>query len=368
MKLLTLILVPLFYINITNAQNVEQTAVQNNILYNFSPELIDAAAMCAEYSEDFSQNNTQFTSPIFVNVIGIEGENCHFMIENHLKENEITKYDCLVDPQQMADIVNAMQNRSLDNVSSTYNKDGKDISVTGTLFDVTIEKISNISCSKSIIEQDDEEEKKEEVFVANIDNFSTDFMNALYKCNSYIEEKEILGVYERIEIVGMKNDKCHLRYDDFDLFLPNGLLSNIQSFSDVQMLLKNKNISSYVPSYDYKGILFGVSQCTKDNPSSTIALQNNTKKEVSIHKGMVFKYENDGCRIRLLNQVYVAGILDDYSINCFVEQKDLKLILEVYGELLLKNNEEYTDEMKNADDELMYRLQQADLCKKVNTK
>ena len=83
---------------------------------------------------------------------------------------------------------------------------------------------------------------------------------------------------------------------------------------------------------------------------------------------MVFKYENDGCRIRLLNQVYVAGILDDYSINCFVEQKDLKLILEVYGELLLKNNEEYTDEMKNADDELMYRLQQADLCKKVNTK
>ena len=33
---------------------------------------------------------------------------------------------------------------------------------------------------------------------------------------------------------------------------------------------------------------------------------------------------------------------------------------------LLKNNDDYTNDMKNADDELMYRLQQADLCKKNN--
>ena len=69
MKLFILIIVSLFYINIVNAQNVNMEQAQTNTLYNFSPELIDAAAMCAEYSEDFSQNNTQFTSPIFVNVL-----------------------------------------------------------------------------------------------------------------------------------------------------------------------------------------------------------------------------------------------------------------------------------------------------------
>ena len=366
MKLFMLIIVSLFYINIVNAQNINMEQAQTNTLYNFSPELIDAAAMCAEYSEDFSTNNPQFEASININIINIEGDKCHFMISSYLQENKVSQYDCLVDPQQMADIVNAMKNRSTDDVSISYNIDGKEEIATGTLFDATLKKIYNEACVLTISDVEVKEEKKEEFFVANIDNFSPDFMNALYKCSLYVEEKEILGNSERIEIQGMKEDKCLLKYDDFNLLLPKELLSNIQSFSDVKLLLRNKNITSYIPNYDYKGILVGVSKCTKDNPASTIALQNNTKNDVDIHKGMIFNYENNGCRIKLLNQVYVAGVMDDYSITCFVEQKDLSLILEVYGELLLKNNDDYTNDMKNADDELMYRLQQADLCKKNN--
>lgn len=365
MKILTLIIISLFYTNFVNAQSGNTEVIQDNVLYNFSSELVDAAAMCEEYSEDFSKNNPQLKAPVNIDIIGVEGEKCHFMVNSYLQESKVSQYDCLVDPQQMADIVNAMKNNSNDSISVKDNKSGNGETVTDTLFDITLKKISGEACTVSVKEIEVKEEKKD-TFVANIDNFSPDFMNALYKCMPYTEEKEIFGNNERIEIKGAKDDKCQLKYDDFNLFLPKELLSNVQSFSDVQMLLRNKNMASYIPSYDYKGILVGISRCTKDNPASTISLQNNTKNDVNIHKGMIFNYEDDGCRIKLLNQVYVAGIMDDYSINCFVEQKDLRLILEVYGELLLKNHEDYITEMKNADDELMYRLQQADLCKKNN--
>lgn len=208
----------------------------------------------------------------------------------------------------------------------------------------------------------EEAEEKPVEEIPNPSNFSADFMSSLYQCAQAKEQQNLAG-FEEIEILGSQNGKCQLKYDDFILEVPIELLPNIHSMTDIRQLLQNRDITRYMPQYEYAGLLKELNVCDKSLKMHSAYLHRQTRNEVTITKGLISKLENEGCTIRLLNQLNVGDSFADYSVVCKIPAKDMLLILDAYNDLLTQDNPA-EDELKKADAEIMFRLQQVGYCQK----
>ena len=199
-------------------------------------------------------------------------------------------------------------------------------------------------------------------YMPNPSNFSADFMSSLYQCQPAKEQQNLSG-FEEVSIIGSVDGRCQLKYDDFILAVPNELLPNIHSMSDIRQLLINKDISHYQPQYEYAGLLRELNICSKSFVGHNAYLHRQNRNGVSITKGLTSKTEKGGCTIRLLNQLNMNDSFRDYSVVCRIPANDMQLILGAYTDLLNDNNA--TDEaFKKADAEIMFRLQQVGYCLK----
>ena len=211
-------------------------------------------------------------------------------------------------------------------------------------------------------EPEAEPEPKPIEYVPNPSNFSADFMGALYECQSARERQNLAGV-EEIAITGKVNGKCQLRYDDFVLNIPTELLPNIHSMTDIRQLLLNNDFTTYLPQYEYAGLLQELNLCSKSGSGHNAYLHRRTNNDIAITKGLTSKVENGGCTIRLLNQLSMNDSFKDYSVVCRIPANDMQLILEAYANLLQEQNPD-TAELKKADEETLFRLQQVGYCQK----
>lgn len=199
-------------------------------------------------------------------------------------------------------------------------------------------------------------------YMPNPSNFSADFMSSLYQCQPAKEQQNISG-FEEVSIIGSVDGRCQLKYDDFILAVPNELLPNIHSMSDIRQLLINKDIAHYQPQYEYAGLLRELNICSKSFVGHNAYLHRQNRNGVSITKGLTSKTEKGGCTIRLLNQLNMNDSFRDYSVVCRIPANDMQLILGAYTDLLNDNNA--ADEaFKKADAEIMFRLQQVGYCLK----
>ncbi len=211
-------------------------------------------------------------------------------------------------------------------------------------------------------EPETESEPKPIEYVPNPSNFSADFMGALYECQSAKERQNLAGI-EEISIIGKVNGKCQLRYDDFVLNIPTELLPNIHSMTDIRQLLLNNDFTTYQPQYEYAGLLQELNLCSKSGSGHNAYLHRSANNDIAITKGLTSKVENGGCTIRLLNQLSMNDSFKDYSVVCHIPANDMQLILDAYADLLQKQNPE-TAELKKADEEILFRLQQVGYCQK----
>lgn len=199
-------------------------------------------------------------------------------------------------------------------------------------------------------------------YIPNPSNFSADFMSSLYQCQPAKEQQNLSG-FEEVSIIGSVDGRCQLKYDDFILAVPNELLPNIHSMSDIRQLLINKDIAHYQPQYEYAGLLRELNICSKSFVGHNAYLHRQNRNGVSITKGLTSKTEKGGCTIRLLNQLNMNDSFRDYSVVCRIPANDMQLILGAYTDLLNDNNA--ADEaFKKADAEIMFRLQQVGYCLK----
>ncbi len=199
-------------------------------------------------------------------------------------------------------------------------------------------------------------------YMPNPSNFSADFMSSLYQCQPAKEQQNLSG-FEEVSIIGSVDGRCQLKYDDFILAVPNELLPNIHSMSDIRQLLINKDIAHYQPQYEYAGLLRELNICSKSFVGHNAYLHRQNRNGVSITKGLTSKTEKGGCTIRLLNQLNMNDSFRDYSVVCRIPANDMQLILGAYTDLLNDNNA--ADEaFKKADAEIMFRLQQVGYCLK----
>ncbi len=208
--------------------------------------------------------------------------------------------------------------------------------------------------------------------------FSPRFMMGLRKCQPSSEVKPP----HKAAVLGMDKGVCLVRYDGFDLRIPPAVLANINNFDDLQVLLKNKDITTfnYKPEYNYKGLMYAVEACHKkvDYYSEREQKKNNG---FEIVRGLRSMYINDICTINLDNKLYIDGSMRDYSVQCQLPAKVLDEIRPYFEDLLKKygarrrigakgrilvNDEEFNEKTREADDALMYYMQQNGYCQQAD--
>lgn len=366
--------------------DIQKTAAAPAVtLYNFSPDLLKAISVCSVYQENFLNLNPELKQKLSatykidnpevnIEIQGKEANLCNLTVQKKFPPVQ-TEYICQLTEQQLKDLTAAARDRSVkpytDKILSYPEPDengnvGKPLenSITGSKFYVVWEKIKADSCLQNTSEIAEEPKAAPETAVKNPTDFSTDFMLSLFKCQPDIEEQNI-SAPEKIEIIGFEEERCHLRFDDFDLYVPQQLLIGIHSMSDVKTLIRNKDITVYRPQYDYHGLLPEIDECLQNRGTHTAHLQRREEGDTVIISGLTSQFVNNICEIRLLNQLDTAGSLTDYSVICRISQEDAQFITETYANFLQDGAEISPERRKQADDEIMYRLQQGDFCKKV---
>ena len=234
------------------------------------------------------------------------------------------------------------------------------------------------SLEATVSEQPVEEEPEEEVVYVDAEVFSPSFMKNLIGCKPDTESNS----ENQIEIEGMKDGRCLIKYSNFDLRVPSTLLGNIHSFDDVETLLKNKDIAhyNYRADYIYDGLVYALAACydKKDYYGKQDELSD---EYVTIIRGLSSEFVNGICTVNLQNTQSIEGVDTDFGVVCTLPYKEVqnlesyfKDIVEKYGEKrgfgadgrIMVKPAEQNKETHEGDIALMYYLQKNGFCKKNN--
>lgn len=217
------------------------------------------------------------------------------------------------------------------------------------------------------------EPKVEEVVEVKV--FSPKFMEKLRACEA-VKETE---AENEVEIVGIADGKCQLKYMDFDLNVPMNILENIHGFDDLTTLLKNQDIAhyNYQPTYTYDGLMYAVTACAKQTNYFGVQ-EKSLRHGTEINRGLTAEYADKVCTIKLQNDVTKDGKTEDYGVVCRLSDEVLDSLEPYFKELAEKYGERHefaygrarvlppshNQETHEADITLMYFMQQNGYCSK----
>lgn len=207
--------------------------------------------------------------------------------------------------------------------------------------------------------------------------FTPQFMNALRQCKPAQDTNQFNTDDSDVQIIAFEDEKCHLRYADFDLYVPLALLSNIHGFDDLQILLHNPEIAHYnfQPQYIYNGLLHALNSCARGMDYLGVE-----KKEIrnnkQIKQGLEAEFADNICTIYLVSELEVESVHQDYTVICRIDTTTIANLLNYYRELLDKYGEKRfmaqgkmrvrseveNEQTRQADAELMFFMQQKGLC------
>lgn len=379
---------------------VSTTKYDSTKLFNFSPELLNAAENCSAYSEDFTGVNPELKQlgdmfggmnfSIPVSIIGKKDGLCSFTVESKIAGSGY-RYDCRISAEQQSALIQAMKDRStaehtetfVSYLGSTTNADGVETpfptktTVSGNLFDVTLSRTLAEACKLSEIEATEEEAAAAEEEALT---FSAEFQKALSTCSPATETRQFLFFSKQIDILGSNENSCRLKFDNFTLNVPLAKAAELKNFNDIEALLNDKNITVYAPEYNTDGLLFVLDKCLKSESSafSSGSAGSKTSSFGSIETISELYYAADGnsCRLEFINTLDRNGAKENYSLNCSATKEELSEILAPYQELLKLYSEKSSHEngsyyvegpaeneqTRTADKELFKVLQNRKLC------
>lgn len=318
-------------------------------LYNFSDELLTAVKSCLPYQEDFTKNNPDLAQlgsffggidfKVMVDIKGMNDNMCHFIISQKLQGIQNINFDCQVSKEQLNEIYAAMQDRSKQLVTETFTtyseverKDGSiekfpvNTTMTDGRFNIVLAKLQKSACK---VTENKATAEEKQAAGENMDTFSDIFLNSLQNCEPYKENKQFLIINEKVEILGKQGEKCHLKYQGFDLLLPSHLWTEVTKFSDLKNLLKDKTVSRYTPQYDLNGLVSQLSDCAQQKRNGRLS---GTRKSTfgSLEKEESFSVSSDAgdCVVEVGHILSIDGQKTDYSKVCRVPTYRVLSILE----------------------------------------
>lgn len=232
------------------------------------------------------------------------------------------------------------------------------------------------SLEENVSESPMDAEPEEEIVYVDATVFSPSFMKSLIGCKPDTESNQ----GNTVEIIGIKDQYCQIKYANFDLSVPPTLLGNIHSFDDVETLLKNKDIAhySYRADYIYDGLVYALAACS--DKRDYYGKQDEISDEyVTIVRGLSSEFVNGICTINLQNTQSIEGVDTDLGVVCTLPYKEVqkleayfKDIVEKYGEKrgfgadghIMVKPAEQNNTTHEGDIALMYYLQKNGFCKK----
>lgn len=383
-------------------------------LYNFSPELLTAAENCSEYQEDFTLNNPELANQtedgetkqqITVKINGWQDEQCSFYIEYVYKKDEqvlpeAKRLKCDIVQDDLNELVAAMKDKSTEMYDETfyipqYDENGQQTGsaeqpISGSHFDVSFAQVKALLCQSeefTAVEEQQEEDPEAkltpEEYAARYNLFTPEFMLSLQNCTANSEHKNIDRLDHNIEVIGKEKNRCHVKYDMFDMYIPLEIISGIHGFDDVKTLLKNKEITKYhhKPEYVFDGLVHAYNAChNKHSYYGTKEVKR--MNDILITRGMNAEYDGRACIINLTNDVEIEGEKTDYSTMCRLTDKTIEELWPIFEEVLKKYGEEgqfgangrfrisraavENKDTREADLALMMYMQQEEYCKRPN--
>lgn len=348
--------IALFGINPANATNIKiditgtttatTTQTKEVKLYNFSPELINAAQSCSPYEENFNKNNPELNQSIpflgnqkmdvTINIAGKdENGNCKFKVTQKILGMMTFLYNCAISPDQQKELITAMQDRSTTPITETfttymtssYNGETQKTPMQQTMtdgkFNIVWAKIIGTSCETS--EQEPTQEEKQ-ALEDSFNNLSESFQTSLQNCQKDREEKSLMMLTETIEIVGWENAKCHVKYQDFDLYIPQNKLSSIKTIPNITDLLTDESITHYTPKFQTQGLVSQLKDCASLKSPYNGFSSSKKINNIEINNKMSMEKSETECIITFENSLNINKQKKNYINTC-------RINLEIIPEL-----------------------------------
>lgn len=307
-------------------------------LYNFSPELINAAQSCSPYEENFNKNNPELNKSIpflgkqkmdiTINIAGKDDKgNCKFNVTQKIPGIMTFLYDCAISPDLQKELVAAMQDRSTSPITETFTtymtstingeiqKTPMQQTMTDSKFNVTWAKTIAESCET--VEQEPTQEEQQ-ALKDSFNNLSESFQTSLQNCQKDIEEKNLMMIKETIEIIGWESKKCHVKYRDFDLYIPQDKLSSIKTIPNITDLLTDENITHYTPKFQTQGLVSRLKDCASLQSPYEGFSSSQKINDIEISNKMGMEKSDTECIITFENSLNLNNQKKTYLNTCRV--------------------------------------------------
>ena len=363
--------------------------------YQFSDGLISAVENCSPYGEDFSKYNPLLglmgaflgvKPTVDIEIKGPENGKCAFTVTGKLGQLGKSVYDCAVNKKMQDEIVAAMRDKSGEEITETFettftsrDQDGREtehksnMTMTATRFNIVYNKLMNSVCKHTAVPPTEEEKEK---FKQEMDRLSPDFLDALKTCSPKTTGRKIMILAQEAEIKGMKDGKCVLSYEDFTLSLSPDEAKSIRSWADFEKFSSNPAVAKYdyKKNYTISGLMLMINDCHAGHCSTGGMSSKETMGEITKETGVGKPAcSESSCDFRFVNIVTIGGAKTDYSVVCTVPKTEMKAIVDEYAPVIAKHSSESesgrftsfipTDETKDADKKIMYRLQKGRFCR-----
>ena len=370
------------------------TTTNNEItLYNFSDGLLNAARNCSSYSENFSANNPALSvfglkPEILIDIEGKDAEGfCRFSVHNKVTGLSETNVKCRIGGEQQQEILAAMLDRSTTPVTETFTsyitvEDGEgnvqrlanEMTMTDSKFNVTWSKIRSNYCEEEASEPTEEDARE---LGENIDRLSETFVQNLKSCTPYTETKALMFFSEEVTIAGKQEDKCLLRYGQFELLLPEDRLGTVSSLSDIRRLTQDTSIARFIPVYSDQRLMFDLYDCLINRKGNAGGMTTETRGDIKITSALSSAFADTHCVLSFVNSIDNNGQNSVYNKTCRIPLDAVFGLLAPYAEVIEKNKEQtithedgkisfrgesFNEETQAVDAALAEKLKNSDLC------
>ena len=172
-----------------------------------------------------------------------------------------------------------------------------------------------------------------------LQTLSEAFQTSLKQCQPASEEKQIFFITEKAEIIGIEEKGCHVKYADFDLYIPLDKLSSIKTMEDIKALSGDKSISQYTPQFITLGLKDELMNCLGASSYHQGASQSTTSDNITISNQMSSEKVGTECVLTFHNTLIFNGETTEYKKNCRIPLNKIAELLNIEESDMLQNME-----------------------------
>ena len=173
----------------------------------------------------------------------------------------------------------------------------------------------------------------------NSQTLSEVFQSSLKQCQPASEEKQLFFMTEKVEIIGITNKGCHIKYADFDLYVPLEKLSSVKTIEDIKAFAEDENISKYSPQFITLGLKDELMNCLSATTYHQGASETTSSGNITIKNQMSSEKVNNECVLTFQNTLINNNKTTEYKKICRIPLSKIAELLNEQEENMLQKME-----------------------------